>query len=231
MLVHMSSFSLRLGATVPNLIVSTTHGDFPLHDFIRANEDLPWTVLMSHPRDFTPVCTTELGRAESLCAEFLHRGAKLIALSCDSILDHVTWAEDITYREKRNTKTLSYPIIADSSRKVVTALGMLDPLEVHEGAPLPARGLIIFDKQCTVRLALLYPASTGRNFSEVLRCLDSLNVVSKYGAATPAEWEPGQQIIVPPDVPHEVALSRFGKVHTQSLPSGKPYMRTACIRE
>lgn len=227
----MSTFSLRLGAIIPNIFVSTTHGDFTLHDFIKADDKLPWTVLMSHPRDFTPVCTTELGRAETLYEDFLQKGAKLIAVSCDSVSDHIVWAEDITYRQRLTKKTLSYPIIADSSRKVVTALGMLDPLEIFEGMPMPARGLIIIDKECTVRLALVYPASTGRNFTEVLRCLDSLNVVSKHNAATPVEWEAGQQIIVPPDVPHEVALTRFAKVHVQSLPSGKPYMRTAYVRE
>lgn len=227
----MAEFNLRLGATVPNLNVSTTHGDFTLHEFIKSSDNLPWTVLMSHPRDFTPVCTTELGRADTLSSQFHQRGAKLIAVSCDSLHDHAAWAEDITYREKKGAKTLSFPIISDSTRKIVTALGMLDPLELHNGSPMPARALIIFDKQCRVRLALLYPASTGRSFTEVIRCLDSLNVVSKYGAATPVEWQKGQDVIVPPDVPDDVALSRFGKIHTQSLPSGKPYMRSANVRE
>jgi alkyl hydroperoxide reductase subunit AhpC len=223
------NFSLRLGATVPNLAVTTTQGDFRLHDFIKS--DMPWTVLMSHPKDFTPVCTTELGRAQSLHEEFKKRGAKLIAVSCDSVSDHQSWSEDITYREKCDCKTLSYPIIADVNKKLVTALGMLDPMEVQDGAPMPARALIVFDQSCTVRLALLYPASTGRNFDEVLRCLDSLNVVSKYGAATPVEWQKGDKIIIPPNINEEEAMSRFKNVHTQSLPSGKEYMRSANIRE
>jgi 1-Cys peroxiredoxin 6 len=187
---------------------------------------------MSHPKDFTPVCTTELGKANLLHEEFLKRGAKLIAVSCDSLDSHYSWSEDITYREKSQSNRLSYPTIADENRSIVTRLGMLDPREKNtDGTPLPARALIVFDFDYTVRLAMLYPGSTGRNFDEILGAIDSLNVVEKYPVATPVNWHTGEKVLVPARVSDEEAHSKLSNVHTESLPSGRGYLRYATVRE
>ena len=216
-------FSLRLGETVPDFDCETTQGNFKFHDFIKRDaSEFPWTVLMSHPSDYTPVCTTELGRAESRFDEFKKRGVKLIGISCDSVESHKEWSKDIVHREKTGKQCLSYPIIADPSKKIVTDLGMLDPRTASaERSALPARALVVFDQECKVRLALLYPASTGRSFDEILRALDSLNITQKHGVATPVDWKPNEKVIVPPGVPS----SKFKNVETESLPSGKEYLR------
>jgi 1-Cys peroxiredoxin 6 len=220
----MSTFSLRLGETVPDFHCKTTYGVFNFHDFVKKDADrMPFTGLMSHPGDFTPVCTTELGRAETLFEEFKRRGAKLIGLSCDSVESHNNWSKDILHREgKTNQDKLSYPIIADESREIVGKLGMFDPRTEKGGNPLkPARALIIIDPECKVRLAFLYPAATGRNFDEILRTIDSLNITSKFPVATPVNWTPGQKVIVPPGVDE----SNLGKVESENLPSGRGYLR------
>jgi 1-Cys peroxiredoxin 6 len=216
-------FSLRLGETAPDFDCETTKGNFSLHEFIKKDAaELPWTVLLSHPSDFTPVCTTELGRAEALSGEFRSRGVKLIGISCDSVESHEEWSKDILHRENVAKQCLSFPIIADPSKTIVTNLGMLDPRTASpERSPLPARALIIFDQECKVRLAILYPASTGRNFNEILRALDSLNITQKFGVATPVDWKPDEKVIVPPGVPS----SKFKNVETEALPSGKEYLR------
>ena len=219
----MSTFALRLGETVPDFHCQTTYGDFKFHDFVKKDADnMPFTVLMSHPGDFTPVCTTELGRAETLFDEFKRRGVKLIGLSCDSVESHNDWSKDILHREGNKQDRLSYPIIADESREIVTRLGMFDPRTEKSGSPpRPARALIVIDTECKVRLAILYPAATGRNFDEILRVLDSLQITTKCPVATPVNWVPGQKVIVPPGVD----TSDLGKVDTEDLPSGRGYLR------
>lgn len=218
------TFALRLGEEVPDFTCNTTQGTFRFHEFIKRDSDrMPFTVLMSHPHDFTPVCTTELGRAESLFQDFKRRGVKLIGLSCDSLESHKEWTKDILYREKKEDQdALSYPVIADESREIATGMGMLDPRTATQGSQAaPARALIVIDKECKVRLAILYPASTGRSFDEVFRVLDSLNIVEAYSVATPVDWKPGDRVIVPPNVPS----SKFKDVQAEKLPSGKEYLR------
>jgi 1-Cys peroxiredoxin 6 len=218
------TFSPRLGETIPNFTCATTHGVFGLHDFIKKDcERFPFTVLMSHPADYTPVCTTEMGKAESLSEEFTMRGVKLLGLSCDSLDSHKGWCNDILYRENKTWPNyLSFPIIADESREIATTLGMLDPRTAGSTTlALPARALFVLDKECKVRLAILYPASTGRNFDEILRVLDSLSITDSHSVATPVDWKKGQNVIVPPGVPS----SRFKSVETVNLPSGKDYLR------
>ena len=230
----MSQFNLRLGETVPNFDCKTTQGNFKFHEFVKSDvQSKPYTVLMSHPSDYTPVCTTELGRAETLCEAFANRGAKLIGLSCDSVEQHGEWSKDILHREKKSGSCLSFPVIADESREIVSTMGMLDP-RTAMGAKqqaLPARALIVFDSDCKVRLAILYPASTGRSFDEVLRVLDSLRVADKFHVATPADWKAGQPVLVPSDVSTEEANAKLKNVHTEQLPSGKEYLRFADVRE
>ena len=215
------SFSLRLGEVVPNFECHTTQGDFKFHDFIK-RDGAEFTVLMSHPADYTPVCTTELGRAHARFNEFKQRGVNLIGISCDTVDSHKGWSKDILHREKTGGEALSFPVIADDSRDIVTKLGMLDPRTAQGGgSALPARALVVFDNECKVRLAMLYPASTGRSFDEVFRVLDSLILNHKHQVATPADWHSGDRVIVPPGTD----VSKFKNVETEKLPSGKEYLR------
>lgn len=227
---------LRIGATLKNFPVKTTHGDFNLHDMLKA-DDLPWTIFFSHPKDFTPVCTTELGACHKLAATVSTLGCKLIGLSCDDVDSHREWSKDVLERcGCGDADTLNFPIIADSDRAIVTELGMLDPEEKDAaGIPLPARALVIL-KGTTVKLTILYPATTGRNFEEVVRTLISLQLTDGEGIATPVNWTYGQRVIVAPSVDTEDAKAKFQDFHTKELPSGKPYLRSvrcpdsACAR-
>jgi len=220
-------FAIRLGATVPNFPMSTTEGDFVFHDFIKRNAECPWTVLMTHPKDYTPVCTTELGRAHQLAGDFAKRGVQLVALSCDDAESHVGWTKDILANIGDDKDKLNFPIIADSSRELVTMLGMLDPLEIGAaGLPMPARGLAVIDEKAQVRLYILYPATTGRNFDEVLRAIDSLQITRDLKLASPVDWKYGDRMIVAPPVPTEEAQTKYEDFQIKELPSGKQYLRS-----
>lgn len=216
---------LRIGATIPNFDLVTTKGDFKFHEWL-ANEDLPWTIFFSHPKDYTPVCTTELGACQKLNEQFAAKGAKLIGVSCDPVEDHHGWTKDILAREKSDAAELFFPIIADADRKIVTELGMLDPEEIGPDAmPLPARALVIL-LGTTVKLTILYPATTGRNFDEVFRVLTSLQLTANNGLATPVNWTYGERVIVGPPVKTEDAKEKFEDFQMEELPSGKPYLRS-----
>jgi 1-Cys peroxiredoxin 6 len=222
-------WKVKLGAEMPNFSCNTTHGDFLFHEFLESAADVtPWTVLFSHPKDFTPVCTTELGRCETLGGEFKARGVKLIGVSCDSVEEHLAWSADILHREGiTKSKLLSFPIIADANRLIVQTLGMLDPDEVNAaGVPLPARALIIIGPDKKVKLSILYPATTGRNFDEVLRVIDSVQLTAGNGLATPVDWKQGERCIVGPGMATEDAQQRFTNLVTEALPSGKQYLRS-----
>jgi len=185
-------------------------------------------VLFSHPADFTPVCTTELGRCEVYGPEFEARGAQLIGLSCDPVDSHLAWTTDILHRENlaKSDGMLSFPIIADPNRNIASTLGMIDPEEINsKGIALPARALIVIDQTKKVKLAILYPATTGRSFEEVLRVLDSLILTRDKSLATPADWRPGDRCIVAPSVSTEDALAKFEDLVIEELPSGKQYLR------
>jgi 1-Cys peroxiredoxin 6 len=218
---------LRIGATIPNFPLKTTDGSFKFHEWLTKEEDKPWTIFFSHPKDFTPVCTTELGACHKLAATAAKLNCKLIGLSCDDVDSHREWGKDVLARcGCEGDEVLNFPIIADSERTIVTELGMLDPEEKDgAGVPLPARALIIL-KGTTVKLTILYPATTGRNFEEVVRTLVSLQLTDGEGIATPANWFYGQRVIVAPNVATEDAKAKFQGLEIKELPSKKEYLRS-----
>jgi len=187
---------LKLGATFPNTALKTTTGDIQLFDYLN-KEETPWTVFFSHPADFTPVCTTELGMCHNLSGDFKAMGAQLIGVSCDSVESHLAWSKDVTFKAGKPEEELAFPIIADPDRELVTFLGMIDPEEGGDGPPMPARALVILLKG-VVKLTIVYPATTGRNFEEIKRVLTSLKLTENNGLATPVNWTPGQQVVVTP---------------------------------
>ncbi|XP_055967123.1 peroxiredoxin-6-like [Sorex fumeus] len=187
-----------------------------------------WGILFSHPRDFTPVCTTELGRAAKLAPEFAKRNVKLIALSIDSVEDHLAWSKDINaYNCDEPTEKLPFPIIDDKNRELAIQLGMLDPAEKDEkGMPVTARVVFVFGPDKKLKLSILYPATTGRNFDEILRVVASLQLTAEKRVATPVDWKMGDSVMVLPTIPEEEAKKLFPKgVFTKELPSGKKYLR------
>jgi alkyl hydroperoxide reductase subunit AhpC len=202
--------AIRLGDIAPNFSAETTDGVLDFHDWKSGS----WAVLFSHPADFTPVCTTELGRTAALKGEFDKRGVKAIAVSVDPIEDHRSWAKDIG--EVGGTE-LNFPIIADPDRTVSHLYDMLHP---GEGDTSTVRSVFIIDPSNKVRLTLTYPKSVGRNFDEIVRVIDALQVTDLAPIATPADWKPGSKVIVAPTVSTEDARARFGDVEEI-----KPYLR------
>lgn len=212
---------LRIGSEAPDFTAPTTKGEINFHQFLNNNK---WTVLFSHPADFTPVCTTELGAFAKLEPEFTKLNTQLIGLSADDIKHHEQWVKDIEEVTSQGAK-VNYPIIADSSREVAFKYDMLDQAGFeklqHDGAaPMTIRNVFIIDPAKKIRLFLVYPASTGRNASEVLRCVRALQVADKKGIATPIDWVEGDDVIVPPSVSTKDAKAKFGEVKEL-----KPYLR------
>ena len=201
---------IRLGDEAPNFTAETTEGTIDFHQWKAGS----WAVLFSHPADYTPVCTTELGRTAALQGEFVKRGVKVIGISVDPIEDHRGWAPDI--RDIGGTD-LNFPIIADPDHKVSQLYDMLHP---GEGDTSGVRSVFIIDPSNKVRLTLTYPKSVGRNFNEILRVIDALQLVDRAPVATPADWTPGQRVIVGTGVSTEEARQRFGEVEEV-----KPYLR------
>ncbi|XP_017543235.1 peroxiredoxin-6-like [Pygocentrus nattereri] len=215
---------LLLGDVVPDFEAETTIGPIRLHEFLGES----WGILFSHPRDYTPVCTTELGRAATLSPEFAKRNVKMIALSIDSIEEHHGWSKDIlAYNNDETVPEFPFPIIADEKRELAVELGMLDPVEKDQsGMPLTARCVFIIGPDKKLKLSLLYPATTGRNFDEILRVIDSLQLTAQKRVATPVDWKPGDRVMVPPSIPEEEAKCMFpAGVYTKELPSEKKYLR------
>lgn len=211
-----------LGETFPNFIADTQMGPINFHEWL-ANS---WGILFSHPNDFTPVCTTELARMLKLMPEFEKLGVKVIALSCNSVDSHRKWIEDIKAYAEMTDKEFPYPIVEDETRKLATLLGMLDPAEVDDhGIPMTARAVFIIDPAKKMRLSILYPATTGRNFDEILRVIESLQLTEKHKIATPVDWKTGDQVMIQPTVSDEEAKTLYNNIKTVSLPSGKPYLR------
>ncbi|KAG7487723.1 hypothetical protein MATL_G00026410 [Megalops atlanticus] len=215
---------LLLGDVFPNFEAETTIGKIKFHDFLGDS----WGVLFSHPRDYTPVCTTELGRAAKLSTEFSKRNVKMIALSIDSVEDHLGWSKDImAYNSEAPGCTFPFPIIADDKRELAVMLGMLDPDERDkDGMPLTARCVFVIGPDKKLKLSILYPATTGRNFDELLRVIDSLQLTAQKRVATPVDWKPGDEVMVLPNIPEDEAAALFpAGVYTKDLPSGKKYLR------
>lgn len=203
--------SLRLGDIAPNFTAETSAGKIDFYEFLGDG----WGVLFSHPADFTPVCTTELGKTALLQEEFAKRNTKVLAVSVDSLERHTGWIKDIN--ETSNTD-LKFPIIADPERKVATAYGMIHP---NASENFTVRSLFIIGPDKKVKLTITYPASTGRNFNEVLRVLDSLQLTANYSVATPADWQPTEDVIVVPSISNEDAAKKFPK----GVKIVKPYLR------
>jgi len=218
----MPGHTLKLGDVVPNFKSDTTKGRIDFHQWIGDG----WAILFSHPADYTPVCTTELGRVQKLCGEFCKRGVKLIALSCDTTESHQGWIKDILAFNKLTS--FDYPIIADPSRDVATLYGMMDPDEKDsKGMPLTCRSVFVIGPGKKLKLSILYPATTGRNFDEILRVIDSLQLTATRKVATPVDWKQGGQCMVVPSVKQEEIHSIFPNgVTTHIVPSGKAYLRT-----
>ncbi|OAL26848.1 hypothetical protein AYO22_04015 [Fonsecaea multimorphosa] len=201
----------------PNFQAKTTHGDIDFHKFI----DSSWAILFSHPADFTPVCTTELGAFAKLKDEFERRGVKMIGLSANDLKSHDKWIKDINEISRTN---LQFPIIADADRKVAFLYDMVDQQDLdnidEKGIAFTIRSVFIIDPAKKIRLIMLYPASTGRNTAEVLRVIDALQLGDKKGVTTPIDWEMGQDVIVPPSVSTEDAKKKFADVKEV-----RPYLR------
>ena len=203
--------SLQLGDTAPDFTAETTEGSIHFHEWIGNN----WAILFSHPADFTPVCTTELGRTASLHEEFAKRNVKVLALSVDSASSHLSWIKDINETQH---VTVDFPIIADLDRSVANAYDMIHP---NASETFTVRSLFIIGADKKVKLFITYPASTGRNFTEVLRVIDSLQLTANYSVATPADWKEGEDVIVVPAISTEAAIEKFPK----GVKVIKPYLR------
>lgn len=204
--------AIRLGDTAPDFTAETTEGDVSFHEWLGSS----WGILFSHPADFTPVCTTELGTVAKLRDEFAARDVKVIAVSVDPVDSHNEWIADIN--ETQNT-AMNYPIIADPDRVVADAYDMIHP---NADDTLTVRSVFVIDPAKKVRLTLTYPASTGRNFDEILRVVDSLQLTSSYQVSTPANWQDGDDCIISNAIPDDELDAKFPKGHVKI----KPYLKT-----
>jgi len=203
--------ALRLGDTAPDFTAQTTEGEVSFHQWLGDK----WGVLFSHPADFTPVCTTELGAVAKIKAEFAKRNVKFLAISVDPLDAHRGWIKDIN---ETQATTVNFPIIADSDRKVATAYDMIHP---NADTTATVRSVFVIGPDKKIKLTLTYPASTGRNFDEILRVIDSLQLTANHKLATPADWKNGQDCIVVPAVSDEDAAKLFPK----GVRKIKPYLR------
>lgn len=203
--------ALRLGDIAPDFTAQTTQGDISFHAWKQGS----WAILFSHPKDFTPVCTTELGYTAKLKGEFEKRNVKVIGLSVDSVDSHVTWEKDI---EETQGQAVNFPMIGDPDRKVANLYDMIHP---NANDTLTVRSVFVIDPNNKIRLTITYPASTGRNFDEVLRVIDSLQLTDKHKVATPVNWKKGDDCIIVPSLSNDDAKKLF--------PGGwdekKPYLR------
>jgi alkyl hydroperoxide reductase subunit AhpC len=203
--------SIKLGDTAPDFQAETSLGNLSFYEYLGDS----WGILFSHPADYTPVCTTELGYTSKLKSEFDRRGTKVIALSVDGVEDHQNWIKDINETQQTDVQ---FPIIADKDRKISELYDFIHP---NASATATVRSLLIIDPEKKVRLIITYPASTGRNFNEILRVLDSLQLVDSHKVATPVNWQDGDDVIVPPSVSTEEAKKIFPK----GVKEIKPYLR------
>ncbi|GJL79338.1 MAG: peroxidase [Nitrospinaceae bacterium] len=204
--------AIRLGDTAPDFTAETSEGKIEFHKWLGDS----WGVLFSHPKDYTPVCTTELGRVANLKGEFDKRNVKVLALSVDPVDSHKGWIKDINETQQC---TVNYPIIADPDRKIATMYDMIHPNALDN---LTVRTVFVIGPDKKVKLSLTYPASTGRNFDEILRTIDSLQLTANYQVATPVDWKHGEDCVVVPAIKTEDIPAKFPKGHKVI----KPYLRT-----
>ncbi|HCI06073.1 MAG: peroxiredoxin [Ascidiaceihabitans sp.] len=209
--------TLLLGDIVPDFTAETTTGPISFHDWI--GDD--WAFFFSHPADFTPVCTTEMGRTSQLSAEFTKRGVKPIGLSTDTVEEHLKWIEDVN--DTQNT-TMRFPIVADADLKTAKLYEMIHPSQSETAA---VRSVFIIDSDKKLRLTMTYPMSVGRNFDEILRVIDALQTGDAKGVALPADWRPGDRAIIPPTLSDVDAQKKF----PQGFETIRPYLRTVNINE
>ena len=203
--------TIRLGDIAPNFTAPTTEGNIDFHEWKKGK----WAVLFSHPKDFTPVCTTELGYTAKLASEFEKRNVKVAGLSVDSVDDHKRWAKDI---EETQGQRVNFPMIGDPDKKVANLYDMIHP---NANDTLTVRSVFVIDPNNKVRLTITYPASTGRNFDEVLRVIDSLQLTDGYKVATPVNWKQGDDVIIVPSVSNDDAKKLFPNGWDEK----KPYLR------
>jgi thioredoxin-dependent peroxiredoxin len=203
--------TLRLSDTAPNFQIATTTGNIDFHHWAGDS----WVFFFSHPADFTPVCTTEMGRTAQLAGEFGARDVKPLGLSTDSVEEHLKWIEDVNATQ--NT-TLRFPIVADKDRKIAELYDMIHPGQSETAA---VRSVFIIDPKKKIRLTMTYPMTVGRNFAEILRVIDALQLGDKHRVATPADWTPGTKVIIPPSITNEQAKDIF----PQGWDEIRPYLR------
>ena len=203
--------AIRLGDTAPDFTCDTTEGRLHFHQWLGDK----WGVLFSHPKDFTPVCTTELGRVAKLADEFKKRNCKVIGLSVDPVSDHEKWAGDI---EETQGVALNFPLIGDAEREVA---GLYDMIHPGANDTFTVRSVFVIGPDKKVKLTITYPASTGRNFDEILRVIDSLQLTAKHSVATPVDWKDGDDVIIVPSLSDEEARKKFPK----GWKPLKPYLR------
>lgn len=203
--------AILLGDEAPNFLAETTEGPIDFHEYLGDG----WGVLFSHPKDYTPVCTTELGRVAALKGEFTKRNTKVIGLSVDPLSDHEGWSKDI---EETQGVALNFPLIADTDSKIAHLYGMIHPAEL---ATFTVRSVFVVGPDKKVKLMITYPASTGRNFDEILRVIDSLQLTAEYEVATPVDWTDGEDVIIVPTLSNADAKPKFPKGWKEI----KPYLR------
>lgn len=204
--------ALRLGDIAPDFTQESTDGEISFHQWLGSS----WGILFSHPRDFTPVCTTELGEVAKLKPEFDKRGVKAIGLSVDPLADHKNWVGDIA---ETQGCALNFPLLADADRKVANLYDMIHP---NANDTFTVRSVFVIDPNKKIRLIITYPASTGRNFVEILRVIDSLQLTDKYKVATPVNWKDGQDVIIVPSLKDEEEIKKLFPKGYKAL---KPYLR------
>ena len=209
--------SIRIGDVAPDFTVESTSGTISFHDWIGDS----WAVLFSHPRDYTPVCTTELGEAARLKPEFDKRNVKVIGLSVDPLADHFGWAKDI---EETQGCALNFPLIADENKVVANLYEMIHP---NASDTFTVRSVFVIGPDKKIKLTLTYPASTGRNFAEILRVIDSLQLTAKHSVATPVNWKSGDDVIIVPALSDEQAKEKF----PQGWNTIKPYLRVVKLAD
>lgn len=203
--------SIHIGDTAPNFTIDTTKGEIDFHKWAAGS----WVFFFSHPADFTPVCTTEMGRTANLAKEFAARNVKPLGLSTDTVAEHLTWIADVNDTQNAD---LQFPIIADADCKVAKLYDMIHPDESDTAA---VRSVYIIDPKGKIRLTMTYPMSVGRNFDEILRVIDALQLGDRSRVATPADWRPGDKVIIPPSISNEEAT----KIFPQGWDEIRPYLR------
>ena len=200
--------ALRIGDTAPNFTIATTAGEINFHDWAKGK----WVFFFSHPADYTPVCTTEMGRTAQLAPEFEARNCAPLGLSTDTVEEHLGWIKDVNATQNTSLKC---PIVADVDRRIAELYGMIHPSESSTAA---VRSIFIVDLEHKIRLTMTYPMAVGRNFDEILRVIDALQTGDKHGIATPVEWQTGDKVIIPPTVSNADASQKFPQGFDEILP-------------